>query len=180
MRQDTAAQASRALRLLNDPDLRHHPATGPTACPNGRATTPAAPLNLGIVDYLTRTVQEVADHTRHVTPDAGPVPRQVADIYTWYLQNTEHADEHQARHRDFVIERQRLEHAVQLGNTHEVSKHPCPRCGCWGLMWPPGGTRALCSNRNCHAPDGTSSTWTLARLAAQTIQRTEIWRRNAT
>jgi hypothetical protein len=180
MGQDIATQASRALRLLNHPDLRHHPQTGPNGQPSSRATTPSAPLNLDLVDYMARTVQEVADHTRHVTPDAGPVPRQVADIYTWYLENTEHADEHQALHRDFVIERQRLEHAVRLGNTHEVSKHPCPRCGRWGLMWQTGGTRALCSHVNCRTPDGLSSTWSLARLAAQKIQRTEIWRRAAT
>ncbi|MFD9249555.1 hypothetical protein [Streptomyces bottropensis] len=180
MGQDTAEQASRALRLLNDPDLRHHPQTGPQQLTSARAANPSAPVNLDLVDYMSRTVKEVVDHTRTVNPDAGPVPQDVADIYTWCLENTPNADEAQARYRDFVIERQRLEHAVRLGNTHEVSKHPCPRCGCWGLMWPPAGTRALCSNRNCLAPDGRSSTWTLARLAAQTIQRTEIWRRTAT
>jgi len=180
MGRNTAADASRALRLLNHPDLRHHPQTGPAEHRTARAAAPGTPLDLGIVDHMVRTVREVADLTHQINPQAGPIPKEVADIYDWCVRNTAGADEAQALYRDFVIERQHLEHAVRLGNTDEVSRHPCPACGLWGLMWPPGGNRALCSNRKCRTPDGTSSQWSLARLAAQKIQRTEVWRRNAT
>lgn len=179
MGQDTATAAAKALRLLNTADLRHHPARGPQER-RTTSTTPSAPLNLGIVDHIARTVAEVADHTRQIDPDAGPLPARVEDIYDWYTAHTGDADEAQRRYRDMLIERHRLEHAVRLGDYDEVCKHPCPRCGCWGLMWQIGGTRARCSNRRCRTPDGLTSTWTLARLAAQKVQRTEIWRRNAT
>ncbi|WP_042174621.1 hypothetical protein [Streptomyces sp. NBRC 110035] len=179
MGQDTSIAAARALRLLNTPALRHPPTRGPQERRTA-STTPAAPLNLGIVDYLARTVAEVADHTREVDPQAGPPPDRVEDIYDWYTAHTGDADEDQQRRRDTVIERHRLEHAVRLGEFDEVCKHPCPRCRCWGLMWQAAGNRARCTNRRCRTPDGMSSSWTLGRLAAQKVQRTEIWRLNAT
>lgn len=179
MGQDTTTAAAKALRLLNTPALRHSPARGPQER-RPASTTPGAPLNLGIVDHMVRTVAEVADHTMSVNPDAGPLPAAVEDIYDWCVENTGDADEAQRRYRDMLIERHRLEHAIKLGEVDEVCKHPCPRCGCWGLMWEIGGNRARCTNRRCRTPDGMSSTWTLARLAAQKVQRTEIWRRNAT
>jgi hypothetical protein len=179
MGRDTVADAAAALRLLNSEDLRHHPAHGPTER-RTPSTTPAAPLNLGMVDYIAQARDEVVAHARAVAPDPQPLPRRVEDLYDWYVDQTGNADEAQRRHRDTLIEAHRLKHAVRLGEYDEISKNPCPRCGCWGLMWEPGGQRALCSNRRCRTPDGLSSRWTLDRLAAQTVQRTEIWRRNAT
>jgi hypothetical protein len=177
--QDTATAAAKALRLLDSSSLRQQPARGPQERRTA-STTPGTPLNIGIVDYLTRTVAEVRDHTRRVQPDAGPMPQHLEDIYAWYLRHTETADEAEALYRDLLIERHRLEHAVRLGETDVVCREPCPGCGCWGLMWQPGGNRARCTNRRCRTPDGMTSSWTLARLAAQKVQRAEIWRRNAT
>ncbi|MEU0656048.1 hypothetical protein ABZ485_27920 [Streptomyces albogriseolus] len=179
MGQDTATAAAKALRLLNTADLRQQPARGPQER-RAASTTPGTPLNLGIIDYLTKTVAEVRDHTRRVQPDAGPMPQHLEDIYDWYLEHTGNADEAEALYRDFVIERHRLEHAVRLGETDTVCREPCPGCGCWGLMWEMRGNRARCTNRRCRTPDGMTSSWTLARLAAQKVQRAEIWRRNAT
>jgi hypothetical protein len=179
MGRDTVADASKALRLLNHPDMRQHPATGPTQR-RAHPTTPGAPLNLGIVDRITKAVDEVVDFTITVTAQPTPLPSRVEDVYDWCIENTANADDTQRRYRDTLIETHRLEHAVALGEYDEVCKHPCPRCGCWGLEWDHGGNRALCLNRRCRTPGGMSSTWTLARLAAQKIWRTEIWRRNAT
>ncbi|MCL8016931.1 hypothetical protein [Streptomyces sp. AS02] len=178
MGQDTAAAAASALRLLNSPDLRHQPATAPT----GRHSTPTTagtPLNLAILDYLTEHVNQVVTHTRELAGDV-PAPAGLEDLYHWYINETSNAPADQQAVRDTLIETHRLEHLVRLGEADEVCKHPCPKCGCWGLMWDHGGNRARCSNRRCRTPDGMTSSWTLARLAAQKIQRTEIWRRNAT
>lgn len=179
MGRDAAADASRSLRLLNSDDLRQHPVTGPVERRNASAT-PGTPLNLGIIDYLAKTVQEVVDHTTTVIAQPGPLPARVEDVYDWCLKNTADAGDAQRRYRETMFETHRLEHAVRLGEFDEVCKHPCPRCGCWGLMWDHGGNRALCTHRKCRTPDGTASTWTLTRLAAQKVRRTEIWRRNAT
>ncbi|MEU5322918.1 hypothetical protein AB0G67_40140 [Streptomyces sp. NPDC021056] len=179
MGQDTAGQAGRALKLLNSQELRETPTTGPSPR-HTTASTPRSPLNVDLVDHLTRTVGEVAAHARAVAPHAGPLPERVEDLYDWYIEHTGDAGEADRRYRDILIERHRLEHVMRLGYYEEVRKHPCPECGCWGLMWDPAGNRALCSNRRCRTPDGMTRSWTLARLAAQKIQRTEIWRRNAT
>lgn len=179
MGQNAAANATRNLRLLNTPELRHHQNHGHQERRTPSAT-PSAPLNLALVDHLTRSVAEVTAHTAAVTPGPAPLPPRVEDLYDWYIAQTGNADAAQQRHRDMVIERQALEHAIALGEFDAVRPHPCPACGCWGLMWDDGGNRARCSNQECRTPDGLSSSWTLARLAAQKVQRTEIWRRNAT
>lgn len=176
---NTAVEASRALRLLNAPAMRHHPSTGPTER-RAPSTTPGTPLNLGLLDYVTATVGEVETVTRAIAPDAGPTPQHPEDLYDWCVNSTSHADADQQAYRDIVIETHRLEHAVRLGEHHEVCKHPCPGCGRWGLMWDQMGNRARCSHRHCRTPEGLASSWTLTRLAAQKVQRTEIWRRNAT
>ena len=179
MGQDAADHAGQALRLLNSPDLRHHPRSGPTER-RGTAATPGAPLNIGIVDYIDRAVDEVVAHAQAVTGQPKLPPRRVGDIYDWYVEQTAEAEGAQRRRRDSLLETHRLEHAIQLGDHDVVREHPCPRCGTWGLFWQPEAHLALCTNRRCHTPAGMSSTWTLARLAAQKIHRTEIWRRNAT
>ncbi|MFB7738264.1 hypothetical protein ACFC08_28525 [Streptomyces sp. NPDC056112] len=179
MGRDTAVDASRALRLLAHPDLRHHPVNGPTER-RSPSTTPSTPLNVGLVDHLARTADELVKLTREIAPDAGPRPARIEGLVDWCVESTGSADADQQAYRDQVLEKQRLQHAVRLGEYDEVCKHPCPGCGCWGLMWDQGGNRARCTNRRCRTPEGLTSTWTLARLAAQKIQRTEIWRRNAT
>ena len=179
MGQDTAGAAAEAFRLLNHPALRQPPRTTPGER-RTPTTTPGTPVDLGLLDYLSAHVDEIVTHTRAVTDSPTPIPRQRDGIYNWYLANTGTATDDQQRLRDLRIELHRLEHAVRLGDHTVVCKEPCPRCGCWGLMWEPAAARALCSNRRCKTPAGLTSSWTLARLAAQKTQRTEIWRRNAT
>ncbi|WP_053143310.1 hypothetical protein [Streptomyces ambofaciens] len=179
MGQDTATAAAKALRLLDSPELRHHPANGPQERRNP-STTAGAPLNIGLVDYLAEKAGEVIALTREIAPDAGPMPATRADLYEWSINATGDADQAQQAHREHLFEKQRLEHAVRLGETDEVCKQPCPGCGYWGLMWDSAARRARCTNRRCTTPEGLSTSWTLARLAAQKIERTEIWRRNAT
>lgn len=179
MGRDAAADASQALRILASEDLRHPPNNGPQTR-RSKPTVPGTPLNIDLVDYFTAKVGEVTDHVRQAAPNAGPVPADLGELYDWYVDSTGTADASDQAHRDALIEEHRLEHAVRLGEVDEVCKNPCPRCGCWGLMWDTAGTRARCSNRKCHTPGGMSSSWTLARLAAQKVRRTEIWRRNAT
>lgn len=178
MGRNAAVTAASALRLLGSKDLRHTPVRTPQPR-RSTPTAPSTPLDLGLLDYYTEHVDEVVTHTRDV---AGPVPRprDDEDLYDWYVEHTGNAPADQQALRDLVIERHALEHAIKLGDTDEVCKHPCPRCGCWGLMWDPAGNRALCSNRRCRTPDGLTSRWTPARLAAQRVQRSEIWRQNAT
>lgn len=179
MGRNTALDAASALRLLNSEDLRQHPRHGPTERRTA-STTPGTPLNLGAIDYLAKTVAEIVGQTTTITPQPKPLPPRIEDLYEWSLDNTADADDTQRRHRDTMFEAHRLEHAVRLGEVDEVCKHPCPRCGCWGLMWDAAGNRALCSNRRCRTPDGLTSSWTLERLAAQKVRRTEIWRQSAT
>jgi hypothetical protein len=179
MGRNTAQDAATALRLLNSEDLRENPETGPRER-RTTSSTPSAPLNIGVVDYLARTVDEIVDHATAVTPQPAPLPRQIGDLYTWYLEQTAEADDVERLHRDTVIETHALEHAIRLGEYKVVRPHPCPRCGSWGLYWDSAGSRARCTDVDCRTPDGFASSWTLARLAAQKVQRTEIWRRNAT
>jgi hypothetical protein len=177
--QDTVGAAARAFRLLNSPELRQPPTAGRTER-RATSTTPGTPLNLDLVDYLTEHVDEVIEHARAVATTLSPLPDRDGDLYEWYVDNTGHADDDQRRYRDTLIERHRLEHAVRLGNFEQVCRNPCPGCGRWGLQWDMAGNRAQCLSHRCRTPDGMSQSWTLARLAAQKVQRTEIWRANAT
>ncbi|MGW2725538.1 hypothetical protein [Streptomyces sp. NPDC001492] len=179
MGRNTALDAASALRLLNSEDLRQHPQHGPTERRTA-STTPGAPLNLGVIDYLAKTVAEIVDQTTTITPQPKPLPERIEDLYDWSLDNTADADDIQRSYRDTMFEAHRLEHLVRLGETDEVCKHPCPRCGRWGLMWDERGKRAQCSHAKCRTPDGLTSSWTLERLAAQKVRRTEIWRMSAT
>jgi hypothetical protein len=178
MGRDTAAAAASALRLLNSPELRHPPKAAP-GLRRATTTTAPAPLDLALVDYLEATIHQVVDHTRQVNPNPEPLP-DVDGLYDWYTRNTLGADEADRRYRDTLIELHALEHALRLGDFDAVRPHPCPACGSWGLFWDREGNRARCSDRDCRDDDGLASSWTPARLVAQKIQRTEIWRRSAT
>lgn len=179
MGQDTAAAAASALHLLSSPELRQHPQRGPQER-RAPSSTPAAPLNLDLLDYLESHKHEVIGHARAITDATEPLPIHDGDLYAWYVRNTLGATEDARRHRDFIIARHALENAIRLGNHDAVRPHPCPSCGGWGLFWDARGNRARCSDLDCRTPDGFASSFTLARLAAQQVQRTEIWRRNAT
>ena len=175
----TAAAAGTALRVLNSPELRPPPVQAPTQR-RTTATTPPAPHNNGLLDYVTSHVDEVVTHTRQIAPDAEPFPLDVEDLYHWYERNTIGAAEADRLYRDHLMERHALEHAIALGDFDAVRPHTCPTCGSWGLFWDNPGKRARCSDRDCRTEDGTASSFSLARLAAQKVQRTEMWRRDAT
>jgi hypothetical protein len=179
MGRNAAVNAASALRLLNSEDLRQNPECGPQER-RAPSSTPAAPLNIGVVDYLARAVDEIVDCTVAVTAQPKPLPARLENVYDWCIENTADADDAQRRYRDTLIETHALENAIRLGEYNVVRPHPCPRCGSWGLFWDNPGNRARCTDVDCRTPDGLASSWTLARLAAQKVQRTEIWRRNAT
>ncbi|MFD1278053.1 hypothetical protein ACFQ51_56895 [Streptomyces kaempferi] len=87
---DERDAAASQLHLL-DQLYRTHPSTGPAVRRSPSVNT-SAPLNIGIVDYIDRCVDEVVQHARAEAPGpTGPVPTRVADIYDWYREHTEDA-----------------------------------------------------------------------------------------
>jgi hypothetical protein len=164
--EDTDSAAARLSEIAAY--FREHPVTGPL---EGHATTvtAAAPMRIDTLDYLTATVREVADHTRTANPDAGPLPERLQDVYTWMREHTEHAPEDVQVRADAIEYRQWLEHCLEAGDhetvRRQVRQQPCPKCGCWGLMWMPEQREAYCTNTECTDRDGFSTHLSLARLA---------------
>lgn len=161
---DTAATN---LRLL-DQHFRQHPVTGPTerSAPTAKATTP---VDLNIVDHIQACVTEITTDALAVNSRPSPLPDRVADIYTWYLENTKTAGEAQRRRGATIIYRQKLEHAIAMRDYKVIPPHRCPACRTFGLMWRPQLQRALCTNMKCLNDEAMSNTWTLARLAYEHI-----------
>ncbi|MFF8910566.1 hypothetical protein [Streptomyces olivaceoviridis] len=161
---DTAAARLHELAAY----YREHPVTGPVEGHTATVTA-AAPLQLGTLDHIRAAVQEVADHTRTVNPDAGPLPRSAEDVYDWMRQHTQHADEVEQQRAEVIEYRQWLEHCLLAGDHETVHKRvrrqSCPECGCWTLIWMPEATRAVCTNTECVDRDGFSTTLSLSRLA---------------
>ncbi|MFD8839779.1 hypothetical protein [Streptomyces griseofuscus] len=179
---DTTDAAAR-LRELHQ-HFREYQATGPQ---QGHATTVSAPapMRLDILDHITASVREIADHTRTVNPDAGPLPERVQDAYAWMHSNLAAADEGDQLRADAIEYRQYLEHCLEANDTDtvrkEVRRQSCPKCGCWGLMWVPESQRALCTNTECVDPDGFSTSVSLGRLAhARAVDRQKIRQARAT
>lgn len=176
---DDSEEAASHLRLL-DTHFHEHPQHGP-AERRTTSATPGTPLNLGIVDYIDRCVAEVVDHARTEAPaPVGPLPASAAGIYDWYLEHTADAGPEVHLQRDIIIKRQQLEHAITLGDTDAVCKHPCPACGTWGLEWSAYTHRAMCINGRCRDRHGMGRTWTLGRLATQHVLEQENQARCAT
>jgi hypothetical protein len=165
MGRDTT-EAATGLHLL-DTHYRVHPSTGPSGR-RSASPAPGAPLNLAVVDHIDRCVAEVVDHARADAGDTlAPLPPRVRDIYDWWHQHTEHAAPEVRLRRDIVIHRQRLEHAIALGETGVIRTYPCPGCATWGLIWQDHLHRALCPNIRCRDRNGMARSWSLARLATQ-------------
>jgi hypothetical protein len=158
---DTAATRLHELAAY----FLQHPVPGPSGRP-AHSTTPSAPMNLGMLDYINASVTEVVQHTRTVNPDAGPLPAHVADVYDWCRQHTEHApDIDQQRSRALEI-RHRLEHAVRAGDARVVRHIRCPACNTVGLKWQTSLWRAVCLNVHCARTNGgVHRQWKLSRLA---------------
>lgn len=168
---DTAEQL--LVELLHC--FRERPVTGPAGHsyiasePRGTATHPSAPLNLTVVDHIDATVRELADYTRETNPDAEPLPAHVEAVYAWCVANTQNAPEDVQQRRNTILFRQKLEHAIAMGDTKAVRPIRCPQCSTLGLMW--RGQRAVCTNGNCVTKEGLSNRFTLAQLAYSHIAR---------
>lgn len=178
---DTTEQRLRLLKA----EFTQHQQHGPD--PTGRTATRAeapAPIDLGVLDYMAAAAAEIDQHMRTVdTPPSGevrPRPADPADRYEWWRDNTAHLDERRRAAREAIIYRQGLEHAIRMGDTTVIRKHPCPECGCWGLYWRENSGKAVCVNQFCVDDDGLAHTWPLAHLAQQHIARQESLRTRAT
>ncbi|MFF8250113.1 hypothetical protein [Streptomyces griseus] len=158
------------LRLLQA-EFTQHQRRGPGDGRTATRTTSPAPLDLNVLDRIRTAVNEVVEHTRTAAPDAGPTPADDTRIYDWSRQHTAHLGTAQHQARETVIYRQGLEHAIAMGDTTVVCKHPCPGCGCWGLLWRPAVQRAACINRYCVDNDGLSRSWPLQTLAHRHVAR---------
>ncbi|NEC17899.1 hypothetical protein [Streptomyces parvus] len=171
----------RRLRLLQA-EFTQHERRGPGDGRTATRTTSPAPLNLAVVDRITAAVNEVVEHTRAAdrSRPAGPVPADATRVYEWARQHTAHLDPERQQARETLIYRQGLEHAIAMGDTTVIRKHPCPGCGCWGLLWRPAVQRAACINRYCTDDDGISRSWPLATLAHHHIARQLGLRTSAT
>ncbi|MFI9194102.1 hypothetical protein ACIG0A_32990 [Streptomyces californicus] len=164
--------AEQRLRLLQA-EFTQHERRGPGDGRTATRTTSPAPLNLAVIDRISAAVAEVVEHTRAAdwTRPAGPTPADASRIYAWAREHTAHLDAEHQQAREALIYRQGLEHAITMGDTTVVRKHPCPGCGCWGLMWRPAVQRAACPMRYCVDDDGLSRSWQLATLAHHHIAR---------
>ncbi|MFE9461633.1 hypothetical protein [Streptomyces californicus] len=171
----------RRLRLLQA-EFTQHERRGPGDGRTATRTTSPAPLNLNVLDRIHTAVAEVVEHTRAAdwTRPAGPTPADATRVYDWARQHTAHLDAEYQQARETLIYRQGLEHAIDLGDTTVVNQHPCPACGCWGLLWSTAANRAACINRYCVDDKGLSNTWPLATLAHHHIARQFARKSNAT
>lgn len=174
--------AERRLRLLEReftgparhgpvPKAEHTDAARSTPAQPSSHGRSSPPLNLGVIDHIGRSVAEIVQHTRALTPYTGPVPAEAAAVYAWCREQTRGLDDERRAVREAVIYRQGLEHSIAMGDPDVVCPHPCPGCGCWGLQWRRPEQVAVCLNRRCTDSDGMASTWTLAALAHAHIQR---------
>lgn len=157
---DTAARLA-ALHTY----FREHPETGPSDGRRATRVDAPAPLDLGTLDHIQASIQEIAAHTRSVNPEADPLPARIDAVYDWCRRNTQHTSHVQQQRRETVIYRQRLDHAIRAGDYTVIRPHRCPTCRTFGLMWVPEMERAVCTNTRCTDPSGLSSNFTLARLA---------------
>ncbi|QGZ53404.1 hypothetical protein GPZ77_34835 (plasmid) [Streptomyces sp. QHH-9511] len=172
---DDTTPAAR-LRLLQNEFLqpgrgRHHERAA-------KASTPSLPIRVAIYDHIQAAVAEATEHTRAVAPHAGPRPKQAEKTYEWMVEQTAHLDPDRQRNRDALIYRQGLEHAIVMGESKIICRHPCPGCGTWGLFW--RRDAAVCVNRYCADDDGVARTWTLQQIAEDHIARKESAAQRAT
>lgn len=173
---DTTVTAERRMRLIRNEFTTRARSTDPG--PRTRAPHSPSPIDLDILDHVTRSVAEIVTHTRAVAPDAGPAPADAAKVYAWMRDHTAHLDETRQRVRDTLVFRQSLEHAVRMGDEKAIRRERCPGCECWGLFWRAAAKRAVCVNRYCVDDMGRPSVWTLAQLAQHHMA--QIPRRAAT
>ncbi|MFE9812364.1 hypothetical protein [Streptomyces sp. NPDC005548] len=170
----TGDDAASLLRRLNE-DYRQYPVTGASGHsyissePRATASAPGIPVNLRVVDHIDDSVGEIEREVRASNPGAEPRPKQIDRVYEWYVENTVNSPEADQQRRDTIIVRQRLEHAIAMGDTTVVRPHRCPSCRRLGLMWDDHSHRALCTYGPCRDQGGLARRWTLANLAYEYI-----------
>lgn len=178
MGDDTTETAAARLRLLTT-EFTTIPRGARPAAPPTRPTHPAAPIDLGMLDYIRQQIHEVITHTRTAAPDAGPAPADNCGVYEWMRDHTAHLDRERRRVRDAMVARHALQHAIAMGDTKAVRKITCPRCHCWSLIWQSQRELAACVNRRC-VHQGRPSVWTLAALAEHQVDLRERAQATAT
>lgn len=147
-----------------------------------RAPTPAPrePVNLEILDHVTKSAREIVDYTRQAVPEASPPPATAEDIYNWMVRLTPHLDVERQMARDAIIHRQSLEHALAMGDKDVIRRETCPSCCCWSLFWRRGEEQAACVNRHCTDQLGRPSLWTLKQIAEHRVAAKYAARKTAT
>lgn len=171
--------------------FRQHPIRGAaghsyiSSEPRATAVTPTLPFNADVVEHIITSVQEVADHTRAANPAADPLPERVQDAYEWMHASLEHSPEVDQLRAAVIEYRQYLEHCLKAGDHETVRKQvirePCPKCGCWGLMWVREMHSVLCTNAECVDKDGSSTTLSLGQIAhARAVARQNVRQTRAT
>lgn len=174
---DTTA---RRLRLL-EAEFTQHQQRGPDL--TGRTATRAeapAPIDLGVLDYMEAARAQVVKHTQAAAPDAGPYTGPLPGLYEWARERTADLDDERQQALETLICLQGLEHAIAMGDTSAVCKHPCPACGCYGLQWAAEMRRAVCTNGYCQDDDGLVYRWELKRLAYEYVAAKSALRSRAT
>ncbi|MEW2402215.1 hypothetical protein [Streptomyces sp. NPDC046862] len=173
---DDAATAAQQLKLMAAHYVRRHPAPREpgTIRSTGGPTFPPLPIDPGIVDHMRASVTEVAAYVESNVPDASPAPADDR-VYAWMRANTRQLDPRRQLTGEAIVFRQRLEHALAMGETEVVhrflKRQSCPDCGCWAsLVWQNPVTRAVCINRRCVNQDGRAHSYELGFLAHRHIR----------
>lgn len=174
----TAATAARRMRTLHDDYLTRTRPGSIVRAPRSREVDAPAPIDLDILDYVESCVQEAKELTYRVAPDAGPAPRDAHEIPQWAVEATATAGPYERQARDALLYKQGLEHAFLMGETWRIRRHPCPRCGRWGLFVTAG--RIVCAHTRCTGEDGLASTWTLAQIARAYVANSSSSQASAT
>ena len=112
---DTASTSAARLRLLQEEMALPRRGAEP-GMPRATAVFPPAPVNLGLLAHIQRSVTELVHETRAVAPDAGPAPAEASAVYAWMTAHTSHLDDARAQYRQAVVYRQGLEHALLAGD----------------------------------------------------------------
>ncbi|MFD8384281.1 hypothetical protein ACFV2X_38165 [Streptomyces sp. NPDC059679] len=179
--QETDAAVARARLRLLAAEFTTPRATRRAAAGRRTPTTaPREPINLDILDHLTKSTREIVDYTREVVPDADPPPATAEGIYGWMVKLTPHLDVDRQMVRDAIIHRQALEHAIAMGDKDVIRYEECPGCTCWSLFWRYGEDQAACVNRYCADQLGRPSLWTLQQIAEHYVDVKYAARKAAT
>jgi hypothetical protein len=174
---DTTAHRLRVLQAEHLQYEQRGPGDGRTAT---RVEGPA-PFDLGVLDHINAVVREVDTHVRTNAPGVAPYRGPADEVVEWAREHTAHQEPERQQAREAMLYRQGLELAIAAGDPTVVRKHPCPACGCWGLIWQPASRRAVCVNHYCTDDNGLSNSWPLRLLAQQHIARqAEVAARRAT